>query len=113
METLNSDNFQSTINSENLVLIDFSAQWCGPCKVMGPILDSLSGEVEGMDFYKVDIDTDPEIANEYGVSGVPTLLIFKEGKPIAEHVGLAPKGALKDGFVKLVKQQKLQTDEQR
>lgn len=86
----------------NPVLVDFSAKWCGPCKALTPILESLDNEIEDMDFYKVDIDENPELAQQFNVRGVPTLLVFKNGEPIATHVGMAPKNALKEGLLRLV-----------
>lgn len=102
METLNAIDFTKKIQSKTPVLIDFSAAWCGPCKALAPILESLNSEIEGMEFYKVDIDSNPELAQQYNVNGVPTLLVFKDGEPIATHVGMAPKNALKEGLLKLV-----------
>jgi len=83
------------IKSEGPVLVDFFAEWCGPCKVISPVLEEISGSYEGrMKFVKVDIDNAQEIAGELGVMSVPTLMIFKNGEVAAEKVGVLPKDQL-------------------
>ncbi|MCH7590506.1 thioredoxin [PVC group bacterium] len=83
------------VKIEGPVLVDFFAEWCGPCKVVGPIIDEISGSYEGrVKFVKVDIDTAQEIAGKLGVMSVPTLMIFKNGEVAAEKVGAIPKDQL-------------------
>ena len=78
------------------VLVDFWAEWCGPCKMIGPALEDLAGEFAGkLTVAKVDIDDNPMSPGQYGVRGIPTLLIFKDGKVAAQKVGAMPKAALK------------------
>ncbi len=78
------------------VLVDFWAEWCGPCRAITPSLEALSAEFAGqLEVVKVNIDENPMAPSQYGVTGIPTLLIFKDGKVTAKQVGAAPKSALK------------------
>ena len=78
------------------VLVDFWAEWCGPCKTVGPFLEELAIEMKGkLTIVKVDIDENPMSPNTYGVRGIPTMILFKDGKPVATKVGALPKSALK------------------
>lgn len=77
------------------VLIDFWAEWCGPCKQIGPILDEISTEMaDKLTVAKVNIDQNPEAPQRFGVRGIPTMILFKDGKAIATKVGALPKSAL-------------------
>ena len=79
------------------VLVDFWAEWCGPCKMIAPALDELAGEYAGrLTVAKVNIDENPTTPNTYAVRGIPTLILFKDGKPAATQVGALPKSRLKD-----------------
>jgi thioredoxin 1 len=79
------------------VLVDFWAEWCGPCKMIGPALEELAGEFAGkLTVAKVDIDDNPKSPNDFGVRGIPTLILFKDGKPVSTQVGALPKSKLKD-----------------
>ena len=79
------------------VLVDFWAEWCGPCKMIGPALEELAGEFGGkLTVAKVDIDNNPMSPTTYGVRGIPTLILFKDGKQAATQVGALPKSRLKD-----------------
>jgi thioredoxin 1 len=86
---------EMVINSDTPVLVDFWADWCGPCKMIAPILDELSGELEGkLVIGKLDVDDNQSTAMAYGVMSIPTLLLFKGGEPVARIVGAKPKPAL-------------------
>jgi len=79
------------------VLVDFWAEWCGPCKMIAPALEEIGAEYAGrVTVVKVNIDENPQTPNNYGVRGIPTLIMFKDGKPAATKVGAAPKSALKE-----------------
>ncbi len=102
--TLTSDNFQQeVIKSPSPVLVDFWAEWCGPCKMIAPILDELADEYSGrVHIGKVDIDQHQALAAEYGVRAIPTLLLFHNGQVAEQIVGLRSKRDLRASFDKLV-----------
>jgi thioredoxin 1 len=82
--------------AEGPVLVDFWAEWCGPCKMIAPALDELAGEFAGkLTVAKVNIDDNPQTPTTYAVRGIPTLILFKDGKPAATKVGALPKSQLK------------------
>ena len=94
---LNDSNFEEKVlKNENLVLCDFWAEWCGPCKQISPILEELSEELKEnkITIVKVNIDENPETPSKYGIMSIPTLLLFKEGKLISTQVGLQQKSDL-------------------
>ena len=85
---------QKVLKSPVPVLVDFYADWCGPCQRLAPTLEALAKETPGARVVKVDVDRSPELAMRYGVSAIPSLRVFKEGEMVAQHVGLASKGQL-------------------
>ena len=84
------------ISADGPVLVDFWAEWCGPCKMIGPSLEELSEELgEQVTIAKLNIDENPEAPGQYGVRGIPTMILFKGGAPAATKVGAAPKGQIR------------------
>ncbi len=89
---LSDSNFQEAVNGHPLVVVDFWAPWCGPCKVVSPVLEQLASEMVGKaTFFKLNVDDNPTISQQFGIQGIPTIMIFKDGKPVDGIVGAAPK----------------------
>ena len=88
---------QEVIKSDTPVVVDFWAEWCGPCKMIAPLVEELAGEYEGkVKFTKLDVDSNRQTPMQFGVRGIPTLLIFNDGKPVGQVVGAVPKTMLKE-----------------
>lgn len=93
---INIENFDSEVlNSDKVTVVDFFANWCGPCRKLGPILEEVEAELsEKVKFAKIDTDENLDAAKKYQVSGLPTLLVFKDGEVIERMVGLMPKSSI-------------------
>ena len=91
------DTFEAeVIKSDIPVVVDFWADWCAPCKMIAPIVEELANEMDGkVKFAKLDVDTNPKTATTYGIRGIPTMLIFNDGKPVDQVVGAVGKSVLK------------------
>ena len=86
---------EMVLNSDKPVLVDFWAAWCGPCRMLGPIIEELHGDYDGKAVVgKVDVDNNQQIAMQYGIRNIPTVLIFKNGEVVDKFVGVAPKASI-------------------
>ncbi|MEX0928925.1 MAG: thioredoxin [Balneolales bacterium] len=94
---LTDDSFENEVlQSDQPVLVDFWAEWCGPCRMVGPIVEELAGEYEGkVKIGKVDVDSNPQVSTRYNIRSIPALLIFKNGEVVDQIIGAVPKAELK------------------
>jgi len=98
IQVLNGENFDAHINAAQIpVIVDFYADWCGPCKMIAPILEQIASEQEGKVLvYKINVDNDSSVASRYSVQSIPTLIAFKDGKIVNTMVGTGPKSKILD-----------------
>ena len=101
VKEINAEEYSEILNSTNPVVIDFHATWCGPCKVLSPILEELDDEIDGVEFVKLDVDQHPQIAVQNQVMGVPTVVILKDGEVKDRFVGVQPKEVIKEKITSL------------
>lgn len=92
---LNKDTFTQAVNDQDhLVVVDFFATWCGPCKMLAPVLEKAANEMSQVRFYKVDIDQEPDLTQQFQIMSVPTMVFFKNGKKVFQHSGLVNSDTL-------------------
>ena len=95
---INDINFEEVIKENDKVLVDCFANWCGPCRMLSPVIDELSEEIKEVKFCKLDVDDNEEIARKYGIMSIPALLYFENGNLISKSVGFKPKEEIKEIF---------------
>lgn len=93
IEVVTTENFKEKIAS-GITLVDFYADWCGPCKMIAPVLEEVAKEVTDVNIVKVNVDDSPEVSQQYGVMSIPTLILIKDGEEIAQTMGYQPKETL-------------------
>lgn len=94
---VNKDNFENeVINSDKKVLVDFNANWCGPCRMLRPILDEIASDEKDIKIVSINVDDNEELAKEYSVFSIPCLVLFESGKEISRKVGLIPKDEIEN-----------------
>ena len=97
--TLTDACFSSEVTKQKLMVVDFWAPWCGPCRMMGPIIEQLAAEYAGrVTFGKLNVDDSPMVPSSFGVQGIPTLMVFKNGKPVETIVGACQKSTIESKF---------------
>lgn len=103
MQTINKEEFEKVTKTKKPVLVDFFATWCGPCKMLSPILEQVKESSKGeYDVVKVDIDESYDLAKKFGIMSVPTMIIFKEGEEMEKMVGLRPKAMIEETIKKYI-----------
>ena len=96
---INDSNFnEEVLNAKGVVVVDFFATWCAPCKMLAPVLEEVASEMAEVKVLKVDVDESPETATKYGVQSIPTIKIFKDGAEVETKVGFMPKDVLKEAI---------------
>ncbi len=98
MKVVNAAEFKE-IAKEGVTVVDFYADWCGPCKMLGPVLETLSQELTDVTFVKINVDDEMDLAQEYGIMSIPAVFLFKDGEAVAQSIGLKPLDQMRNFIV--------------
>lgn len=97
VKTYDAAAFAAAMSEKKTLVVDFSAEWCGPCRMLAPVMESVSEQLEGKaEFVKIDVDDAPELAREYSIMSVPCVMVFKDGALVDKNVGFSPKHEMLD-----------------
>lgn len=105
IEAASKADFDKLISSNKFVFVDFFAHWCGPCKMVLPVVEEISNEMSDVVFVKVNVDNCPEVAAEFGISGIPRFIFFSSNEPVGDLTGARPKAQIVDFIEKMKKAQ--------
>ncbi len=99
------ENFEAAVlNADHPVMVDFWAEWCGPCRTLGPVIESLAGQYEGkVSIAKVDVDSNQQIAMKYGIRSIPTVMLFDKGQVVSNFIGVRPRGDYEQAIDEVLK----------
>ncbi|MSS15298.1 thioredoxin [Porcincola intestinalis] len=94
VKVINSEDFANAVK-DGVSVVDFNATWCGPCKMLGPVLEKLSDEITDVKFYAMDVDENPDIAEKFGIMSIPYVAVFRDGVKVDQNVGFTPEASMR------------------
>lgn len=94
VKVINSEDFANAVK-DGVSVVDFNATWCGPCKMLGPVLEKLSDEITDVKFYAMDVDENPDIAEKFGIMSIPYVAVFRDGVKVNQNVGFIPEASMR------------------
>ena len=94
VKVINSEDFANAVK-DGISVVDFNATWCGPCKMLGPVLEKLSNEITDVKFYAMDVDENPDIAEKFGIMSIPYVAVFRDGVKVDQNVGFIPEASMR------------------
>lgn len=94
VKVINSEDFANAVK-DGVSVVDFNATWCGPCKMLGPVLEKLSNEITDVKFYAMDVDENPDIAEKFGIMSIPYVAVFRDGTKVDQNVGFIPEASMR------------------
>ena len=101
VKVINSEDFANAVK-DGVSVVDFNATWCGPCKMLGPVLEKLSDEITDVKFYAMDVDENPDIAEKFGIMSIPYVAVFRDGVKVDQNVGFIPEASMRS-FIEMNK----------